>query len=84
MEALNEKKNTYRDRFDAVVMSGKYHSSKEKIEALARMIHVSNAALDAEDCVCQALEELEMMTGKWYDPTVEGYNDLVHSVSRCF
>lgn len=70
-------RTTYKDRFDEVIMSGKYEGRMAKIEALAQFIYNNDPTQKADDCVWQALEEYELMTGNWFDPTHEEFEKLL-------
>lgn len=71
---------TYRERFDKVIQSGHYHGAEKKVAALAQLIFANDRSQDKEDCVVQALEEYEGMTGCWWDPTHEEYDALIASI----
>jgi len=70
-------RTSYKDRFDEVIMSGKYEGRMAKVEALAQLIYINDPTQKGEDCVWQALEEYEDMTGSWFDPTEEEFEKLL-------
>lgn len=74
--------NTFRERFDTVFGSGVFRleSKKNKVERLAQLIYANDRNKDKEDCLVQALEEYELMTGGYYDPTREEYEDILASI----
>ena len=73
---------TYRERFDRVFQSGEYSGAgkKTKTEALAQLIYANDRSQDKADCLVQALEEYELMTGGYYDPTADEWDDIVSSI----
>ena len=71
---------TYKDRFYKVAESGKYEGKKAKVEALAQLIYANDRSRDKEDCLVQALEEYELMTGSYWDPTHAEYNAVLASI----
>lgn len=71
---------TYRDMFDEVVMSGKYIGSMAKLKALAQLIYNSDYTLEKRDCVWEALEKLEDMTGHYFDPTKRQFDEILYSI----
>jgi len=75
-----KKSFSYRDRYDIVVASGKYIGAVAKIKKLAQLIYANDREADKEDCAVQALEEYELMTGNWYDPDVDTYEDIINSI----
>ena len=74
------KPTTYRERFDKVIMSGNYEGKKAKIEALAQLIFTNDRSQNKEDCLVQALEEYELMTGSYWDPTHDEYAEALASI----
>lgn len=73
---------TYRDRYNLVICSNalKCASTKEQVERLAQLIYGNDQCRDKEDCLVQALEEHEAMTGEFWDPTREEYDDVLASI----
>lgn len=73
---------TYRMRYDTVFESDKYRyaSKKKKVEALAQMIYANDRSRNKEDCLVQALEEYELMSGSYWDPTHDEYDDALASI----
>lgn len=70
-------RTTYKDRFDEVIQSGKYEGRMAKLKALTQLIYNNDPTQKAEDCVWQAYEEYEGMTGVWFDPTQEEFETLL-------
>lgn len=74
---------TYRDRFDIVFGDSgnpKPNTRKGKVELLAQIIYACDRSRDKEDCLVQALEEYECMTGRFWDPTKAEYDDMLASI----
>ena len=73
---------TYRDRFDSVFQSTDMFSSskKKKVEALAQMIYANDRTQEKEDCLVQAMDEYELMSGSYWDPTHAEYEDALASI----
>lgn len=73
---------TYRDRFFEVFQSEKHRgeSAKERVESLAQLIFANDRTQDKEDCLVQALEEYELMTGRYLDPTHKEWDDMLQSI----
>lgn len=71
---------TFADRYDIVIASGKYDEKRDKVVALAQLIYANDRSRDKEDCLVQALEEYEDMTGAYWDPTHEEYSEALASI----
>lgn len=71
---------THREMFDEVVMSGKYPGALAKIERLAQLIYANDCTMSKKDCAAWALEKYEEMTGRFFDPTQEQFDDIVDSI----
>lgn len=73
---------TYKDLYENVIESGKYLTRMERIKALAQLIFTTrfDAVESKEDAVWAALERYEDMTGRFYDPTQEEFDDIVSSI----
>lgn len=73
---------TYKDRYVQVFESGRTRneSSSEKIKLLAQLIYANDRAQDKEDCLVQALEEFELMTGRFRDPTLNEWSDMLAAI----
>ena len=71
---------TFSDRFDKVIQSGEHEGKKAKVEALAQLIYANDRSRNKEDCLVQALEEYETMTGAYWDPTHDEYADALDSI----
>lgn len=73
---------TYREMFDEVVMSGKYHTQMEKVKKLARLIYRTgfDGAETKTDAVWAALEQCEDMTGRPFDPTQDQFDEIEASI----
>lgn len=66
--------------FEEVIMSGEYPSWRDKLSRLAQAVYAKDRTWGKEDCVWQALEMYEDMTGTFIDPTQEQLDDLVGSI----
>lgn len=75
-----QQQTTFAERYDLVIASGKYDEKKDKVEALAQLIYANDRSRDKEDCLVQALEEYENMTGAYWDPTHEEYAEALASI----
>lgn len=71
---------TYRDMYDDVITSGEYVGRTAKLRRLAQLIYAEDRTQKKEDCVGQALEKYEDMTGNYFDPTKEEFEDIVFSI----
>lgn len=80
MWRFSKPKTTFSDRYELVIASGKYDEKKDKVEALAQLIYANDHSRDKEDCLVQALEEYEDMTGVYWDPTHEEYAEALASI----
>lgn len=69
---------TYRELYDEVIESGKYFGPKKKIAALANLIYQSkfDDAESKDEAVWVALERYEDMTGEFFSPTVEDFEEF--------
>jgi hypothetical protein len=70
----------YSERYEKVIASGEYHGRKEKIIALAKIHYSEDRTQKKSDCIWQALEDYEDMTGNFYDPTHEEFEDIEISI----
>lgn len=71
---------TFSDRYNIVIASGGYDGKRDKVVALAQLIYANDRGKDKEDCLVQALEEYESMTGAYWDPTHEEYAEALASI----
>ena len=73
---------TYRQIYDRV--HGKYHNVYDMVTAIARLVYAGNyqgyGNESARGAVATALELLEDMTGRWWDPDIETFNEIVDSI----
>lgn len=80
-EMTNQQK--YREIYDRVIAHEQYNRG-EGVLGLLQAIAISAYSLhyggvtNMRDAVFEAMELLEPMTGKWYDPTQEEFDDLVN------
>lgn len=80
MLRFKQRKTTFADRYNEVIASGKYDEKRDKVVALAQLIYGNDRGQDKEDCLVQALEEYEDMTGAYWDPTHEEYAEALASI----
>lgn len=80
MWRFKQRKTTFADRYNEVIASGKYDEKRDKVVALAQLIYANDRSRDKEDCLVQALEEYEDMTGAYWDPTHEEYGEALASI----
>lgn len=80
MWRFKKPKTKFSDRYDIVIASGNYRTKMSKVVALAQLIYANDRSKDKEDCLVQALEEYEDMTGSYWDPTHEEYADALASI----
>lgn len=80
MWRFKEETTTFGDRFDKVIQSGEYPGKKAKVEALAQLIYANDRSRDKESCLAQALDEYELMTGSYWDPTHDEYAEALASI----
>jgi len=73
---------TYKEIYDKVVGSGKYHSRMDKVSAIAQLTfsHKFRGCETKRDAAWLALELLEDMTGVFYDPTPSEFEDVLASI----
>lgn len=71
---------TYRDMFEDVVQSGKYTGAVEKVKRLTQLIFANDRTQNKADCAWEALEQYESMTGRYFDPTQDQFDDIVFSI----
>lgn len=71
---------TYKERYQEVFTSGKYKGVKDKIIALAKIHYTKDRTQRKSDCICQALEDYEDMTGIFYDPTQDEFEEIELSI----
>ena len=72
----------YKAMYDEVIASGKYHGKKQTTEALAQLAYAYkyDAVEKKSDAVWAALELFEEMTGFWWDPTQDEFDDMVAGI----
>lgn len=75
-------KSYYGYVFSEVFQSGKYAGASKinKIKAIAQLIFAKDRTQGKEDCIWQALEWYEDMTGIFFDPTHEQFEDIRYSI----
>lgn len=75
-------KSYYGYVFSEVFQSGKYAGASKigKIKAIAQLIFAKDRTQDKEDCVWQALEWYEDMSGTFFDPTHEQFEAIRCSI----
>lgn len=66
--------------FEEVIMSGEYPSRDKKLSRLAQAVYAKDKTQSKEDCVWQALELYEDMTGAFIDPTQEQFDALAAAI----
>ena len=73
---------TYRERFQLVFQSGNSSAAdwQDCVAQLAQLIFANDRCRSRADCLVQALEEYELMTGHYCDPTIEQWDDLLYSI----
>lgn len=78
---------TYRDMYEEVVASGKYQGRTNKLKKLAQLMYKNNPDNSYEseekkkqDSVWQALEGYEDMTGYYFDPTQDEFDEILSAV----
>lgn len=67
--------------YEQVIESGRYIGELEKVSAIAHLIYAKGRRRDKMECVWQALEWYEAMTGRLFDPTKEQLDDIVLSIT---
>lgn len=83
MEAVKvrkENKVTYGEMFKEVTESGKYNTTITKLKRLAQLIYSNDREQRKTDCVWEAIEKYEDMTGIFFDPTQENVEDILDSL----
>ena len=75
-------KSYYSYVYDQVFGSSEYSGASKivKVKAIAQYIYARDRTQEKEDRVWQALEWYEDMTGCWFDPTHEQFDEIVYSV----
>lgn len=75
-------KSYYSYVFSEVFQSEKYKSASGiiKVKAIAQLVFSKDRTQDKGDCVWQALEWYEDMTGTYFDPTHKQFDDILYSI----
>ena len=75
-------KSYYSYVYDQVFGSSEYSGASKivKVKAIAQYVYAHDRTQEKEDCVWQALEWYEDMTGCWFDPTHEEFDEIVYSI----
>jgi len=73
-------KTTYSERYDNLIRSGNTLKPIDWIKKLSQLIFNNDKTQNKTDCVWQALEEYEAMTGYYIDPTQDQFDNIVDSI----
>ena len=75
-------KSYYGYVFSEVFQSEKYTGASKinKIKAIAQLVFAKDRTQNKEDCVWQALEWYEDMSGVFFDPTHEQFEEICCSI----
>ena len=82
IEANSGRKTLFKDRYFEIFESreNRFSSRKDKVERLAQLIYANDRTRNKEDCLVQALEEFELMSGSYWDPTHDEYDEVLASI----
>lgn len=69
-------KTTYSQRYAKVITNGTTFSRQKTLEHLAQLIYNNDRTQSKADCVWQALEEFELMTGIFVDPGLDVFEEI--------